>query len=289
METWAEFPLWLKAYVIGIVALSLVCVCLEGIREWREYLRGQLPGAAPKASLPRVQAGWLELLFLGWATLAFAYLLQFAFLLMAQPLEIWDADWPLALAALAFPAGLYGFCRLIVARHPAGTPFREPQRTLGKAIAPALYQLLVAVPLLWLTAWFWAEALALVDAVFGGVDTRPQDAVTLIADQRLSVARAVLFVAVVVLAPLGEEYFFRGLLYRFFKGVVPRIWALVLSALLFALLHFNTFSFLSLFLLGLLLGRAYERTGDLRVPVLMHAFFNLNNFVLLSLLGPQML
>ena len=43
---------------------------------------------------------------------------------------------------------------------------------------------------------------------------------------------------------------------------------------LFAVVHANLLSFAPLLLVGILLARNYERSGNLLVPILFHAFFN---------------
>lgn len=60
----------------------------------------------------------------------------------------------------------------------------------------------------------------------------------------------------------------------------PRWVAFTVSAGLFAMLHGNWVSALPLFVLGLVFAAAYERTGRLAVPMLAHAFFNLNTLLL---------
>lgn len=79
----------------------------------------------------------------------------------------------------------------------------------------------------------------------------------------------------VLVAPLLEEFLFRGILYRAMKKPFGIGFAILLSAFLFALVHKNALSFLPLTFLGVFLALAYERTGDLRTCILMHAFFNL--------------
>ena len=93
---------------------------------------------------------------------------------------------------------------------------------------------------------------------------------------------ALIFMAVVI-APISEELLFRGLIYRFLKGRWGARNALIISSLLFACLHFNILSFLPLFLLGLLLCRAYEKSGSIYVSIGFHALFNANNILLLLL------
>ena len=85
-----------------------------------------------------------------------------------------------------------------------------------------------------------------------------------------------------VVAPVLEEFLFRGILFRAMKrplGVGP---ALVISAILFGLVHQNVLSFVPLTFLGIILALSYERTGDLRTCILIHAGFN--GFMVLSIL-----
>lgn len=95
---------------------------------------------------------------------------------------------------------------------------------------------------------------------------------------------SLLFMAV-ILAPLTEELLFREFLYRFLKGKLPRVLAMVLSSLVFALIHDAAiFNVLPLFLLGCIFVMAYERTGSLLTPIIMHATFNsIQCLMLLSL------
>ena len=78
----------------------------------------------------------------------------------------------------------------------------------------------------------------------------------------------------VIVAPLLEEFLFRGILYRTMKRPFGMGFAIGFTSLLFALVHKNLLSFFPLVLLGGFLAIAYERTGDLRTCILMHALFN---------------
>lgn len=116
---------------------------------------------------------------------------------------------------------------------------------------------------------------------------QPQELVKLFADEPLGWRRIALIFLAVVVAPVSEEFVFRVGLYRFLKGRFTARIALVVSSLLFACMHFNILSFLPLFLVGMLLCRAYERSGNVLVPIGFHALFNANNIALLILIGPE--
>ena len=103
--------------------------------------------------------------------------------------------------------------------------------------------------------------------------------VKLAMSQPLSLAFALL--SVLVLAPVVEEYLFRGVLQTYFKkrmGIKP---AILLSALCFALFHYSTSQGLgnisllfSLLILGGYLGFIYERQGSLWASISLHMIFN---------------
>ncbi|MEI6085376.1 MAG: CPBP family intramembrane glutamic endopeptidase [Verrucomicrobiota bacterium] len=83
-----------------------------------------------------------------------------------------------------------------------------------------------------------------------------------------------LVIFAVVVAPVFEEFFFRGFAYPALKqrfGIAP---ALLIVSAVFALNHLHAPSLLPLFVLAIGLGLAYELTGSLLVPVVMHAVFN---------------
>ena len=85
---------------------------------------------------------------------------------------------------------------------------------------------------------------------------------------------AFFLVQAAVIAPFLEELFFRGFLFTFLKNYTSTGLALVLSAGIFAFAHVNLGSALQLWLLGIVLGLAYEHTGSLLLPMAIHAFWN---------------
>ena len=87
-----------------------------------------------------------------------------------------------------------------------------------------------------------------------------------------------LWVALLVAAPLFEETFFRGFLFRGFASSFLGVTGTVLvTASLWALLHvqYDAYGVALVFALGLLLGIARARTGSLWVPIAMHSAANL--------------
>ncbi len=99
-----------------------------------------------------------------------------------------------------------------------------------------------------------------------------------------------LWQAIVVVAPVVEELFFRGFL---FCGLLHTrrlgpVWAVVITAVLWAMLHtqYESVIMLWIFLCGLYLGYARFRTQSLYIVILMHGVMNAlaTVFLLLELL-----
>jgi membrane protease YdiL (CAAX protease family) len=127
-------------------------------------------------------------------------------------------------------------------------------------------------------AYFWTIPLALVlvyivSAVHDSfVHPRQQD---IIGQFPHSAAGITLFVLVaVVMAPLFEETFFRGFLFRGFATSWGWVWGALASATVFGLAHLQLSVFVPLFALGFALAWVYKRTGSLWTSITLHALFN---------------
>jgi membrane protease YdiL (CAAX protease family) len=80
--------------------------------------------------------------------------------------------------------------------------------------------------------------------------------------------------AVVIVAPVAEEAFFRGVVFNAWRREAGRRWAFFGSAALFAAIHLSLLSLLPIFLLGIGLAWVYDRTKSLLAPMVMHATVN---------------
>ena len=122
-------------------------------------------------------------------------------------------------------------------------------------------------------AWIGASlaSAAIVIVLEGlGLEIQPQAA-----EQALGLVEPwVAVLAIVVLAPIAEELFFRGVVFNaFLRERGPRL-AYLGSAALFAVIHLSIVALLPIFLLGLALAWVYDRTGSLLAPIVMHAVVN---------------
>ena len=152
-----------------------------------------------------------------------------------------------------------------------------PPGTLGRSF---LIGLGMAVP-----AWIGATLLAYVAAtVLEAVGFKQAQGIV---DTVLSRGDpTVLMVAVVVVAPVAEELFFRGVVYNaWLREHGPRV-AVFGSAALFAVIHTDLFALVPIFALGVALAMVYRSTRSLPATMAMHAGFNAIS-VALALLARQ--
>ena len=90
-------------------------------------------------------------------------------------------------------------------------------------------------------------------------------------------AMVLLWLAVIVVAPVGEEILFRGFLFRGWLRAPRDTWpTIVVTGALFALLHvqYDWFVIGQVFLFGLLLGFMRWASGSTLLTILLHATIN---------------
>lgn len=103
-----------------------------------------------------------------------------------------------------------------------------------------------------------------------------------LADKANGAGGALLFFLIVGLfAPIAEELFFRGLVFRSFEKRWGQWWALAGSSLVFGATHFQALQFLPLVAVGAVFGYLVIRTGRLGPAVLAHMAFNTTTVVTL--------
>ena len=94
--------------------------------------------------------------------------------------------------------------------------------------------------------------------------------------------KATLILLAVIMAPVFEEIVFRGIIMKGLlnKGMKPKT-AIIISAVVFGLVHANPWQFVGAVLLGSVLGLVYYKTKSLLLPILLHAFNNLCSSILI--------
>ena len=173
-------------------------------------------------------------------------------------------------------------------RSEAEGPIDSQPLRLGALLRFALLLVIASYPVIFLVSVGWQFALEGMKGLGLPIEIEMQEAVELFRDtDNLWVLSLLIFTAV-FLAPIAEELVFRAGLYRFLLGRTSKPNAIVFSGLFFGLVHLNLFSFAPLAAFGILLCLAYDLTGNLKVPILMHMVFNANT-VMVVLLFPETL
>ena len=157
----------------------------------------------------------------------------------------------------------------------AGALVVLPRALAGLRLLPAhgtarsaLIGLGLAIP-----AWIAATGLSVVATwLLQGVGLRQEEG---IADRVLASGDpTVILLAFVVVAPIAEEFFFRGVVYNIWERERGARVALYGSAALFAAIHASIFALAPIFALGIALALIYRRTRSLPASIAMHAGFN---------------
>ena len=152
--------------------------------------------------------------------------------------------------------------------------FRGPK--LKHALLAAVGFIIVVLPIVLLLQ---AASIRALDKL--GWPVEDQAAVKLVTDANSLWTTVYLGVFAIVIAPVAEEFIFRGMLFPFVKqlGFPKLAWFGV--SFLFALIHGDKAIFFPLFALALALTWLYEKTDNLLAPITAHALFNAANFVVL--------
>ena len=95
-----------------------------------------------------------------------------------------------------------------------------------------------------------------------------------LADKAGGLDTVLLVLVVVVGAPIVEELVYRGLVQRSLTTAVGASAGLLLTAILFAIIHFSPVEYPGLFVAGLVFGACVTVTGRLGTAIVTHAAFN---------------
>jgi membrane protease YdiL (CAAX protease family) len=103
----------------------------------------------------------------------------------------------------------------------------------------------------------------------------------------------IIVITTVIIAPIFEELLFRGLFQTmigsflagsefgdaYIRTKQPAWLAIICSSIIFASIHANLSHWPALFTLSVCLGYAYEKSGSILRPILIHIIFNAINII----------
>ncbi|MCH7959281.1 MAG: CPBP family intramembrane metalloprotease [Candidatus Hydrogenedentes bacterium] len=112
--------------------------------------------------------------------------------------------------------------------------------------------------------------------VFDVADSSAIEFMTRVRDT--AVYPVLLFIAIVLCAPVSEEIFFRGFMFKGFQNSrLGTSGAIVFTAVLWAAIHvqYELYLLIVIFGFGIILGLARQRTGSLFTTIVLHMLWNL--------------
>ena len=147
---------------------------------------------------------------------------------------------------------------------------------LEKSILLAVITLALVLPVILQLEEYSVRVLQII-----GWPLEDERAVALIVNAKSAWLQIYLAFFAIVLAPVAEEFMFRGVLFPFVKqlGYPKLAWFGV--SFLFALIHVNAPTLVPLFVFALVLTWLYQKTDCLLAPIAAHSLFNTANLVIL--------
>ena len=140
-------------------------------------------------------------------------------------------------------------------------------RTVGADVKWAFVNLIAIYPLVLI-------GLLVVMLVIEGDIPKHETLLTMSGDNPL-VLRVVSVLFAVLLAPIFEEILFRGLFQTMVRSATDQPWiAIVMTSVIFVMMHASKTHWLGLFGLSVGMGYAYERSGSLYRSIFIHIMFN---------------
>ncbi|MCB2339063.1 CPBP family intramembrane glutamic endopeptidase [Clostridium estertheticum] len=123
--------------------------------------------------------------------------------------------------------------------------------------------------------------LAYNNSLFYLVDNVPMPNFIIHAFEELFISPIIMILSSAVIAPIYEEVIFRGILLKGMANKINSNLALIISALIFALLHMNIPQGINAFLLGLIIGAIYLSSNSIYLCIFAH-FINNSVAIIIS-------
>lgn len=164
-----------------------------------------------------------------------------------------------------------GLCLAVLAtllfrRHPLLQIGGYDSMKFGRQMAWSVFFLAVSLPFI--------DLISRLSVFFHGGAPQPQAVVNFARNVDTAEGQIAIIVFAVIIAPITEEFLFRGFLYPALKATLGAALSILLTSLLFGMIHLNSQAMAPLAALGFVMALSYERTGSLIVPMTVHSLFN---------------
>ncbi|MDX1763825.1 MAG: CPBP family intramembrane glutamic endopeptidase [bacterium] len=277
---------WRTARRTGFISLVLAGATFAGLWLWIRFIYRRLTGDLTRTEIILPRAPW------NFLDGCFVFLLFFSALTalssLLNPLyRIFD-QWGFSTASLVpilygmqMVLGLFLIRRFFFAQN-LGQAFRTMGLFSARDAWPATLRWGVGgyaatVPLVLLALYL--SSLLLRQAPISGNPMIPM----VVASSSFS-EKILFFLTIGIMAPFFEEIFFRGFLFNAFRVRLGTMGGVLLSAFLFAAVHFDFSVFLGLFAIGIMLSIVYHQTQNLLTAIILHGLWNMTTLVTLELL-----
>jgi len=258
----------------GIIVIALCMVGLCILVTWLVRFGGF---AALRKAPTRRHRGWfifcpLGILFFWFVSMSLAGTIINA-VFRSQPREMRETiSYPVnAVLEIARSAAMLTIAHKAFARRLKG--FGIKPGSLIKDIPFSFMHLLAVFPLIQMGLW----AILVIGHYFKGPDFEldVHQSLDLLTEAGVG-TQIIVAIFAVVIVPIFEELLFRGFFQTSLSSDSGKPWvAIVVTSAFFALMHVPNYTHMpALFFLSCGLGYAYERSGSLFRPILMHVFFN---------------
>ena len=114
---------------------------------------------------------------------------------------------------------------------------------------------------------------------FFDIEIKPQEILEKFKELENSFEISIFVIGSAVVAPIYEELLFRGIIFPKLIQKTNFAIALLLSSLIFAVLHFHLSALLPLFVLSIILSITYLYTSTIWASISLHALFNLISII----------
>lgn len=85
-----------------------------------------------------------------------------------------------------------------------------------------------------------------------------------------------------IIGPIAEEILFRYILLNNLKKYYPSSYSVIISTIVFSLIHLNILKIIYAMIIGFILNILYHKTNNLKVPIIVHITANITSLFLTS-------
>jgi membrane protease YdiL (CAAX protease family) len=251
--------------------IPLSGLCLFGYWLLKTSLgRSALAGSRPRRNSMPSAFPWIFLLLWFCVIIIATFIIDFLTAKSSEEKLVFIQTVTQAVINAAFGIGALMAVRSYFVRRLKG--FGLNFKKIPKDIIFAFSYLFAVVPVVYAVL----RATFLVGKLIFGADFQiePHEQIEMIKDYTQPAIQAAILISGALVTPFFEEVLFRGLIQTTIRSYNIKPWpAIILTSIVFTLLHPSGLQ-PAVFVLGMLLGYAYEKSGSLFRSMFIHALFN---------------